>query len=45
MESAYGANKSYLQPLRSLWQGAEGVLWLCVAPAEQLQGGAFYLDR
>jgi hypothetical protein len=45
VESAYGEKKKYLQPLRSQWEGAEGIVWLCVAPAEQLEGGAFYLDR
>jgi lipocalin len=45
VEGAYGENKKYLEPLRSLWEGAEGVCWLAVVPAEQLQAGAFYLDR
>jgi dehydrogenase/reductase SDR family protein 12 len=45
VESAYGESKRYLEPLRTLWEGSEGIMWLCVAPAEQLEGGAFYLDR
>jgi len=45
VESAYGAQKSWLQPLRSLWQGAEGMCWLCVADPSKLQPGALYLDR
>jgi dehydrogenase/reductase SDR family protein 12 len=45
VEAAYGAQKSYLEPLRTTWQGAEGIIWLCVADAESLEGGAFYLDR
>jgi len=42
---AYGADAQYLEPLRSLWEGTEGILWLCLAPLQQIQGGAFYLDR
>lgn len=45
MDKAYGENKKYLEPLRSLWEGAEGIIWLCIAPTEQIEGGAFYLDR
>lgn len=45
VDHAYGSMKSYLQPLRNSWQGAEGIMWLCVAPRDQLQSGAFYLDR
>ncbi len=28
-----------------MWQGTEGILWLCTAPASELQSGEFYLDR
>ena len=42
---AYGDKKSYLEPLRTPWQGAEGIIYLCVAPAQSLEQGAFYLDR
>jgi len=45
VDAAYGASQKYLQPLRTLWQGAEGIIWLCLAPAEKLESGAFYLDR
>eukprot|EP00927_Polykrikos_kofoidii_P056351 TRINITY_DN50492_c0_g1_i1.p1 TRINITY_DN50492_c0_g1~~TRINITY_DN50492_c0_g1_i1.p1 ORF type:complete len:330 (-),score=47.22 TRINITY_DN50492_c0_g1_i1:146-1135(-) len=45
VESAYGARKSYLQPLRSLWEGSEGIIWLCATSQTDLQNGAFYLDR
>eukprot|EP00929_Paragymnodinium_shiwhaense_P117808 TRINITY_DN8905_c0_g1_i1.p2 TRINITY_DN8905_c0_g1~~TRINITY_DN8905_c0_g1_i1.p2 ORF type:complete len:330 (-),score=56.23 TRINITY_DN8905_c0_g1_i1:361-1350(-) len=45
VDAAYGSQKKYLQPMRSLWQGAEGACWLCVAPGSELQSGAFYLDR
>lgn len=43
--AAYGDSQRYLEPLRSLWQGCEGILWLCVAPWAELKGGEFYLDR
>lgn len=45
VESAYGENKKYLEPLRSLYEGSEGIAWLCASPAEQVESGAFYLDR
>lgn len=36
-----------LEPLRSLWQGSEGICWLACVPdaARVLQNGGFYLDR
>jgi lipocalin len=45
VEAAYGSQKRYLEPLRTTWQGAEGIIWLCVAPSAALESGAFYLDR
>ena len=45
VDAAYGNKKSYLEPLRSLWEGTEGIAWLCVAPSNQLESGGFYLDR
>mmetsp|Transcript_82032 Transcript_82032/g.230129 ORF Transcript_82032/g.230129 Transcript_82032/m.230129 type:complete len:344 (+) Transcript_82032:60-1091(+) len=45
VESAYGDKKKYLEPMRSPWEGAEGIIWLCVAPKDQIESGAFYLDR
>lgn len=45
VDAAYGSSQSYLQPLRNLWQGAEGIIWLLVAEAAKLESGAFYLDR
>ena len=45
VEAAYGANKKYLEPLRSLWEGAEGIVYLLVEDAAKLEGGALYLDR
>lgn len=45
VDAAYGESKKYLEPLRSTWQGAEGIIWLTLAPADQLQSGGYYLDR
>merc|ERR1711884_430329 len=45
VSEAYGDSKKYLEPMRNTWEGAEGMIWLCVAPAEKLVPGAFYLDR
>jgi len=45
VDAAYGEQKSYLEPLRSPWEGAEGIIWLCVADSSALETGAFYLDR
>jgi dehydrogenase/reductase SDR family protein 12 len=45
VDAAYGDSKSYLQPLRSLYQGAEGIIWLCMADTKDIKSGEFYLDR
>lgn len=45
VDHAYGSMKRFLQPMRSKWEGAEGICWLCVAPQQELESGAFYLDR
>jgi len=45
VDAAYGENKSYLEPLRTPWEGAEGICWLCLTDATQLESGEFYLDR
>lgn len=42
---AYGDQSKWLDPMREPWEGAEGVCWLCVAAAKEIEGGAFYLDR
>jgi len=34
-----------LAPLRTLWQGTEGIAWLCACAGSELEPGAFYLDR
>lgn len=45
VDAAYGDAKKYLEPMRTPWEGAEAIIWLCVAPAEKIESGAFYLDR
>ncbi|KAK3289463.1 hypothetical protein CYMTET_3113 [Cymbomonas tetramitiformis] len=45
VSAVYGDKKSYLEPLRSLWEGTDGIAWLCVAPKEELKSGEYYLDR
>lgn len=45
VEDAFGDNKKYLEPLRSTWQGAEGMTWLMHVDRKQLESGALYLDR
>eukprot|EP00933_Yihiella_yeosuensis_P044245 TRINITY_DN39356_c0_g1_i1.p1 TRINITY_DN39356_c0_g1~~TRINITY_DN39356_c0_g1_i1.p1 ORF type:complete len:325 (-),score=48.73 TRINITY_DN39356_c0_g1_i1:52-1026(-) len=45
VDFAYGSTKKWLEPMRTTWEGAEGICWLCVAPREELESGAFYLDR
>merc|ERR1719454_1783892 len=44
VDEAYGSQKRFLEPLRTPWQGSEGIAWLCVAPGAELESGAFYLD-
>jgi lipocalin len=45
VDAAYGEDKKYLEPMRTPWQGADGICWLCVAPSSELESGGFYLDR
>jgi dehydrogenase/reductase SDR family protein 12 len=45
VERAFGDGQKYLEPQRTTWQGAEGIVWLCVAPAAKIESGSFYLDR
>lgn len=40
-----GSAKIALAPMRTLWQGTEGIAWLCACEAAEIEGGAFYLDR
>lgn len=43
--SAYGDSKKYLAPMRTLWEGSEGIIWLLVVDRNEIESGAFYLDR
>jgi len=45
VDLAYGENKKYLEPMRTTWQGAEGIGWLMGVNGSELVGGGFYLDR
>jgi len=45
VDKAFGSKKSVLEPLRSPWEGAEGICWLLACENEQLASGEFYLDR
>jgi len=45
VDEAYGKNKKYLEPFRTPWEGAEGMAWMMSTMKENLQSGAFYLDR
>ena len=45
VDLAYGSQKSYLEPMRTTWQGAEGMCWLCAVDKAKLEPGALYLDR
>lgn len=45
VDMAYGDSKKFLEPMRTTWQGAEGIAWLMGAKGSELESGAFYLDR
>lgn len=45
VDKAYGSKKSFLEPLRSPWEGAEGICWLLACQKEKIVSGGFYLDR
>lgn len=42
---AFGDQAKYLEPMRTTWEGAEGITWLMSTPREYLTSGALYLDR
>jgi len=42
---ALGKMADYLAPLRTPWEGAEGIAWLCATDRANLASGEFYLDR
>lgn len=45
VDEAFGDNKKYLEPLRSGWEGAEGISWMMHTNDDNLENGEFYLDR
>lgn len=45
VDKAFGDKQKYLEPLRTPWQGAEGMAWLMGADKDQVENGQFYLDR
>ena len=45
VDDAYGDQKKYLEPMRTMWEGSEGISWLMGAKKDDLESGAFYLDR
>jgi len=45
VDSAYGSQKRFLEPMRTLWEGTEGIAWLCATDAKNIVPGSFYLDR
>ena len=45
VDEAFGDAKKYLQPLRSPWEGAEGIAWLMGTAKKNIQSGEVYLDR
>jgi dehydrogenase/reductase SDR family protein 12 len=45
VDAAYGDSKKYLEPMRTTWEGSEGIAWLMGAKGSLLESGAFYLDR
>ncbi|KAL7554536.1 hypothetical protein ACHAWF_018026 [Thalassiosira exigua] len=45
VDAAYGSGQKLLEPMRTKWEGSEGICWLMATPKKNLEGGAFYLDR
>jgi len=45
VEDAFGDTKKYLEPMRTTWEGAEGLAWLMAGGGKELENGALYLDR
>ena len=45
VDLAYGSQKKYLSPMRTPWEGAEGITWLFWKGRQALKNGGFYLDR
>jgi dehydrogenase/reductase SDR family protein 12 len=45
VDDAFGKDKVYLEPMRTVWQGAEGIAWAATTAKENLENGNLYLDR
>lgn len=45
VDDAFGDDAKYLEPMRSTWEGAEGLTWLLSTEKDNLTNGAFFLDR
>mmetsp|Transcript_15208 Transcript_15208/g.39305 ORF Transcript_15208/g.39305 Transcript_15208/m.39305 type:complete len:632 (-) Transcript_15208:94-1989(-) len=45
VDASLADTKHLLEPMRSAWQGAEGMCWLLAVDAEAIKSGALYLDR
>lgn len=45
VNEAFGESKKYLEPMRTAWEGAEGMTWMMSVPVKNLKSGELYLDR
>lgn len=45
VDAAYGSTAKILEPMRTTWEGSEGICWLTATPKKNLRSGEFYLDR
>ena len=45
VDDAFGKDKAYLEPMRNVWQGAEGISWVATVSKAKLENGGLYLDR
>lgn len=45
VDSALANSKHLLEPMRTAWEGAEGMCWLLAVDADNIETGALYLDR
>lgn len=45
VDDAFGSGKKVLEPMRSTWEGAEGITWLMGVSSDKIESGGFYLDR
>jgi len=45
VDEAFGSGKKIFSPLRSKWEGSEGIAWLMGTNGTNLENGGFYLDR